>query len=663
MTDRIKDFVFQKIFQDKIEQDKKTKRLITILTLFFAVVVIFIIIVTPVISYQYFYQNKIYAGVLIDDVNISGLTKNQAITKLNQQADIIKQHGLNFYYQDYKKNIALTTVSADDPDLVFEILDFDTEQIAEKAYQYGRNDDWLVNFIKQAQALLNNHQIDLTYTINEKELKDVLQQEFSQFEQPAKNAQIIYKQNQITFSEEKNGQVFDYGAALKKLKENINLQIIDDIELKITRQNPTVTKAEAQTIIPKIRSIIEKEKIILKYEEQQWPINNDQYKNWLALEKENDDIVVMFDQEKLIDKIEQISLSINTQPQDAKMILEDGKVIKFLPSKNGLELAKQESVEKINYDFFENDLQEIELVVLEKEPNVKTEEINDFGIKEVIGVGVSDFSGSSSNRIGNITTASNKLNGMLIKPDEEFSLVDRIGEVSAATGYFAEWVIKGDRTIKEFGGGLCQIATTTFRAAIYSGLPITERKPHSYIVSYYKPIGFDAAIYGPHPDVRFINDTGHYILFQTEMKGTELKFTFWGTSDGRQVEVTKPEVYNWRGAPPAKLIPNPDLEPGAKIFKEAARSGADAHFYRYLTLPGQEKQEEIYRSHYVAWPAIYEVGLDPEPTEETAEESEQTDQSDQQESGQTGQEAGEELEESVDAGSNSEITNTENNQT
>jgi len=87
-------------------------------------------------------------------------------------------------------------------------------------------------------------------------------------------------------------------------------------------------------------------------------------------------------------------------------------------------------------------------------------------------------------------------------------------------------LIKGKDLIKEYGGGLCQVSTTMFRAAMYSGLEITERFPHSLPVSYYNPQGFDAAIYGPHPDFRFINDTNSNVLVQTRIKGTKLFFEF-----------------------------------------------------------------------------------------------------------------------------------------
>ena len=96
-------------------------------------------------------------------------------------------------------------------------------------------------------------------------------------------------------------------------------------------------------------------------------------------------------------------------------------------------------------------------------------------------------------------------------------------------GWLPELVIKGNKTVPELGGGLCQIGTTLFRAILASGLPITERQSHSYRVRYYEPAGADATIYEPRPDFRFVNDTGNYLLINGYVEGDEVTFEVWGT--------------------------------------------------------------------------------------------------------------------------------------
>ena len=110
-------------------------------------------------------------------------------------------------------------------------------------------------------------------------------------------------------------------------------------------------------------------------------------------------------------------------------------------------------------------------------------------------------------------------------------------------------VIKNNVTTPEFGGGICQVSTTVFRAAIFSGLKITARKNHAYPVHYYNPQGFDATVYIPRPDLKFINNTPGYILIQAhiDLEKKELTFDFYGTDDGRKTEVDGPHIIS-RGA-------------------------------------------------------------------------------------------------------------------
>ena len=98
--------------------------------------------------------------------------------------------------------------------------------------------------------------------------------------------------------------------------------------------------------------------------------------------------------------------------------------------------------------------------------------------------------------------------------------------------------------MKELGGGLCQVSTTLFRSAIMAGLPILERKPHSFPVKYYNPQGFDATIYPGVVDLKFKNDTPHHILIQSRVEGTKLIFDIYGPDNGRKVVLDGPFQYD-----------------------------------------------------------------------------------------------------------------------
>jgi vancomycin resistance protein YoaR len=156
--------------------------------------------------------------------------------------------------------------------------------------------------------------------------------------------------------------------------------------------------------------------------------------------------------------------------------------------------------------------------------------------------GESNFAGSPANRRHNIGVATAKFNGLVILPGEEFSFNQYLDDVDEANGYKPELVIKENVTTPEFGGGICQVSTTAFRAAMQSGMKITYRRNHSYPVKYYGTPGYDATVYQPFPDFRFVNDTKNPILLKTSIAGTKVYFDVWGTKDSRQVTINGPFV-------------------------------------------------------------------------------------------------------------------------
>jgi vancomycin resistance protein YoaR len=249
------------------------------------------------------------------------------------------------------------------------------------------------------------------------------------------------------------------------------------------------------------------------------------------------------DTDQLKNFLEKTKETSRVDPQNAKLSFESGSVSAFSLSKDGFEIDTERSFEKISKTLAENPMsKDIELDANILKPEITNTSLDKYGIKELIGQGVSNFRGSPKNRIHNVTVGASKFNGVLIKPGEEFSFIKTLGPVDASTGYLPELVIKTDKTVPEFGGGMCQVSTTMFRAALNTGLKITARTNHAYPVQYYAPQGLDATVYIPKPDLMFVNDTPNYILVQTRIEGTQLIFDFFGTSDGRQAKLVGPFV-------------------------------------------------------------------------------------------------------------------------
>lgn len=164
-------------------------------------------------------------------------------------------------------------------------------------------------------------------------------------------------------------------------------------------------------------------------------------------------------------------------------------------------------------------------------------------LKILIATGHTSFVGSHTGRVHNINTGISKYNGLLVKPGETFSFNDHLGPVDAEHGYLPEKVIKENKVAQEYGGGLCQVSSTAYRAALLGGLKIAERAPHSWRVNYYEQVlgpGLDATIYPGSHDFKFVNDTPGYILIQSYTEGEHAYFKFYGTDDGRKATLDGP---------------------------------------------------------------------------------------------------------------------------
>jgi len=276
---------------------------------------------------------------------------------------------------------------------------------------------------------------------------------------------------------------------------------------------------------------------------------------------------------------------------------------------------------------------DISLPVTEIQPqlNIQDTELSQRGIREVVAVGESDYRGSPASRQHNIATGLEKFNGHIIPQGSLFSFNEVLGPVNASTGYKKELVIQGDKTLPDYGGGLCQVSTTAYRGVWEYGFPITKRINHSYSVRYYFPEGTDATIYPPYKDVQFLNDSPGDLLIQTYADDGRAYFIYYGTRDARDAEVIGPYVWDKRSVPADKVEYTTDIPPGTSRKVGERVPGLRAGWLRVLRKGGEEELEQTY-SLYEARPRFTQIGvteseLPSQPKEEAvSEESEVTQQ-------------------------------------
>lgn len=316
------------------------------------------------------------------------------------------------------------------------------------------------------------------------------------------------------------------------------------------------------------------------------------------------------------DTLNSIAQEVNIPEEDALFNFSNNKVTEFKPSKDGRRLNIDKAKQRIKDAFLtvaRTDQQRI-IVLLPVEtvqPAVTTGNANSFGIKELIASGYSEFAGSITGRIHNVALAASRLNGVLIKPGDVFSFDQTVGDISAATGYQSAYIIKDGHTILGDGGGVCQVSTTLFRAALNAGLPIIERHAHDYRVHYYEEAGFkpglDATVYSPSVDLKFKNDTPGYILIQTktDLNNLSLTFNLYGTGDGRKSQILNQKLWGVSPPPPDLYQDDPTLPKGTVKQVDFSAWGAKASFDYLVTRGNDTLEQTTFYSNFQPWQAVY----------------------------------------------------------
>lgn len=334
--------------------------------------------------------------------------------------------------------------------------------------------------------------------------------------------------------------------------------------------------------------------------------------------RKNTDLTPLFrwNNQFLDETMGNLAARIDIPVQNALFQFSGGRVSAFSPSRPGRRvnlLATKERFEAtlITIPDITDSVIPIEVVVETIEPSITTDQVNSFGIKELLSKGYSEFAGSIPGRIHNIVLAASRLNGLLIKPGEVFSFNDAVGDISAATGYQSAYIIKDGKTILGDGGGVCQVSTTLFRAALNAGLPIIERRAHAYRVHYYEEAGFkpgiDATVFAPSVDLKIKNDTPAYILIQakSDTKNQSLTFELYGTSDGRRAEIINHQVWGVSPPPPPLYQDDPTLPPGAVKQVDFTAWGAKTSFRYKVSRNGEILQDTTFYSNFQPWQAVF----------------------------------------------------------
>jgi vancomycin resistance protein YoaR len=567
----------------------------------------------PLIAYSVFrlaYSGKIMPNVYAGPIHLSGLSLSQAQEYLDLQ--------LQTYTESLPQNL---THQQQVWQMPTNLIAFDAASDAQKAYALGRDGSIAKQLASQWNLLTNRHATPLTVSLDQS-LSDALTASIAAtLDVPAKKPQLMVEKSAtqsgslaIAVIPGSDGVEFDKQEWVRSLVTAASslTQVSDQITLKpqpvaISASQIEATKIRAEKLLDK--------KLLITHE--------DSYHTW-TLEKQPLIALLSFtddyDTDALQAHVADLAKQIDRQPVNARFQFDStiNRVTEFSPALAGLTTNIAESTSALASALKELERDELkentlELIVAEAFPEISLDTVNDLGIRELLGRGVSTYTGSIPSRVHNVALAASRISGVLIKPGETFSFNANVGDITKETGYQAAYVIKNGRTELGDGGGVCQDSTTVFRAALDAGLPIVERRGHSYRVGYYeqnaKP-GMDATVYSPTTDLKFLNDTPGHLLLQTivDSPSRVLTVELYGTHDGRKAEIKNHKLWDVSPPPPDVYVEDASIPPGQTKQVDWKAWGAKASFEYVVIKNGQVVIEKTFTSVYKPWAAVFLKG-------------------------------------------------------
>jgi vancomycin resistance protein YoaR len=306
-----------------------------------------------------------------------------------------------------------------------------------------------------------------------------------------------------------------------------------------------------------------------------------------------------------------LAKAVGRPPRELDFSVASSGKATIIPSKNGRRLDIDATHKAFLAAALSTTNREAKLAVVADEPELSTTRAQALGITGLVG-GYTTYYGGDPNRIHNVQLVARLIDRHLIAPGSTFSFNRTTGERNAAKGFLEAPVIINGELKSGLGGGVCQVSTTVFNAAYEAGLSITERHNHALYIDHY-PLGRDATVNYPDTDLKFVNDTGHWILLETIVGSSSLTVRLFGTPVHRRVQ-TEASPLRETGPAPVKKILDPDLYVGERVVEEPGQPPRSVSVRRLVyDKHGDLLYDATWYSSYVGEPKVIRVGTKPLP--------------------------------------------------
>jgi vancomycin resistance protein YoaR len=587
--------------RNKLKKEReKVKRGLKIALMFMASLLAFVLLL---IGLDYFlHLNRVHSGVRVSSLNVSRTTAESGQLKLKEAYEQAFQRPVVVKFEDKEWSLkpAAFTVRVD------------YKATWQAAFKVGRQGDFWSNLKTRFQLWFKPKELEPVFSLDERKLKTWLKKRGEEFDIPPQDASLEVKETTIALVPGSLGRAVDQEAAFLA----ISLAFVDLtnrlVDLPVRVVAAEVTDEEARTAIPEVELFL-KAPVKLRYDVYSWTVSPKKIARMITFTKEAS-FRPTLDREKVVAYIKDLTEDFRIEPRDAKFRV-DGENVEVVPSRDGIEVDADRAYENLLKEVKKSPPRQVILTTRPVPPKLSTREAKAMGIVTRLSIFTTTYNPGQASRVNNIHLMAKSIDGALVAPGEIFSLNEQVGPRTAERGYQKAPVIVRGELVPGLGGGVCQVATTLFNTAFFAGLPIVERRNHSFYISHY-PTGRDATISYGSIDLKFKNDTSAYLLIKAWYSSSSLTFAIYGPDIDFKVTYSTSPFSNYK---PYKVekIEDPTLPKGKEEVEQSGIMGRSVTVTRRVYRNGQLVIEDTFHSVYRPRTQVVRVGTKEEGSSET----------------------------------------------
>lgn len=409
---------------------------------------------------------------------------------------------------------------------------------------------------------------------------------------PPKSATLAWERGAIVTHPGEPGDVIQREAVKHQLEIDIVRLVREGFSLPVTRVEPKLSREQLQSLAEQANRYI-KTSVLIESKEPPLKahlLRSDLGRMLQLRENERGQFELGFDVEVLTQVLRARHIAPAWPAKNASLLVTNGSHFTVVPEARGYRFEIPKLAEQILRAVQQGETRVLIDVELGDEAKLKVADVGNLGIHELMGVFTTRHA-CCQPRVNNIHRIADLLDGIIVLPGATFSVNETIGPRTLANGFVMAPSIEDGEMVDTIGGGVSQFATTFYNALLRSGLEIQERRAHTYWFDRY-PMGHEATLSFPKPDLVFRNDTHSGVLIKTEYTEKTITVRLYGDKEHRQVAFGVSKMMEVE-PPPLERLPNPDLDPEKEHTKNGGRIGWSVTTWRTVTLAsGEQKKDE-----------------------------------------------------------------------